>query len=123
MGLLDFVSCASVADCDAKRSAIERGEGYSAELSHQLSGPVEGDTVRGQMVWAGTSFETGACEGSIVDLQLIAKADGLLHLESRESVTVQYAKKDDACWSDDAVAAAEGQPCGTLQTIDGSKAQ
>jgi hypothetical protein len=107
---VNAVRCIDLVDCQAKAAEDTIFlDGYAFEKGSDEDG------------WTGsTIFASGidTCQGSVTDHVMTAPADGALHFESKTRNSLPFDKDSEGfCNTDDAKAAAEGQPCVELEVI------
>jgi hypothetical protein len=76
---------------------------------------------KGSIIVAFGSGTEGMCEGYVTDHVMTSPSDGVIVIESRTRESQPFARDgEDFCDTDDAQAAADGQPCTALQVVTAS---
>ncbi len=110
-------TCVDLDDCRAVAADAEANNVvpfFGGFIFESASGTV----ANGKTITAGTDFETDQCQGSVVEHTLTLAEDGSFTLESRTTESATFAPDSEGfCNTEDAEAAANGQPCTEVVTI------
>ncbi len=119
---LGIMSCRDLDECRDKARRQAAGEMLSGEFGYEL---VEiGADGRLSARYASTGFgspDHKTCTGGSASDRALERAAGVLRLEERTRRARDYPADDEgACWTDRALAAAEGEPCSQLTVLTAS---
>ena len=116
---LTLASCVDVGACRDKERRLAAGEMLSGEWFYEFTTVAEGGRLAARYASTGfASEDRKTCSGGSASERTLEVRDGKLRIEERTRTARDYpADAEGGCWTDRALAAAEGQPCSRLQVL------
>ena len=104
---------------DLKERRLAAGEMLSGEWFFEFTTVGEGGRLAARYASTGfASEDRKTCSGGSASDRTLELRDGKLRIEERTRTARDYpADQEGGCWTDKALAAAEGQPCSRLQVL------
>jgi hypothetical protein len=115
-----FVQFLSAIECLDLAGCREDAGGESMILGgYTFAGGNDSDGWIGESTGAFSDFDNeGKCTGYVIDIKMTSTGEGTIKIESRRRESLPFDKDSEGfCDTDDAHAAAEGQPCVQYEVI------
>ena len=113
------LSCADLEACREKARQLAAGEMLSGEYFYDFTTVTPGGGLSARYASSGfASEDRKLCTGGSASDRTLTRVGDRLRIEERTRRASDYpADAEGGCWTDKALAAAEGKPCGQLRVL------